>query len=100
MKEEPKDLHGVQFNLNVNSKDAGIVREALEKAGLIGLSDTFELKRELAIMKEVVSCEGSNICEKADNCLEIWRKGNYYDWVEIQKPKYKMKHKVLHATNA
>ena len=93
---EPKNAHGIQFNLNVNSEDADKVREALISAGHVEIAEDFEVKRELTIMHEVMTSKGSNIYEKIDNCLETWRKGDYNCGVQdIREPKYKMTHKVL-----
>lgn len=52
-KKEPKNAHGIQFNLNVNSKDADAIREALINAGHVHIAETFETKRELTIMHEL-----------------------------------------------
>lgn len=93
---EPKNAHGIQFNLNVNSEDADAVREALVSAGHVKIADKLEIKRELSIMHEVWGSEGENIYEKIDNCLETWRKDNYNCGVrDTREPKYKMVHKVL-----
>lgn len=96
-KDEPKNVHGIQFNLNVNSKDASIVRDALISAGHIRLAETFETKRELQIMHEVLDAR-----KNGENIFEVWRKnGNYYNGDnDSRKPKYKMKHKVLYAAKA
>jgi len=95
---EPKNNHGVNFDLQVNSEDANVIREALISAGHIKLADNFELKRELSIMHEVKSCDGNNIFEKIGNCLESWRKDNYYD--SIRQPRYKRKHRQVYGSNA
>ena len=93
-KEEPKNAHGIQFNLTVNSKDADAVREALISAGHVRIAENFETKRELTIMHEFWDA-----AKNGEDVLEVWKKkGNYYDWVEIKAPKYKMKHRVLNAT--
>lgn len=98
--DDAKNKHGVEFNISVNSKDADAVRNALIRAGHTKIADKLEIKRELSIMHEVMACEGDNIMEKADNCIEKWRKGNYGCVApqDTREPKYKMKHKVFHAT--
>ena len=35
--EEPKDKHGISILMNVNSKDAGVIRDALIKAQQMGI---------------------------------------------------------------
>jgi hypothetical protein len=97
---EPKNAHGVNFNLNVNSEDADLVREALISAGHIKLAETFETKREISIMHEVLSSKGSNFDEKVANCIETWAKGCYGAYeTDTRVQKYNMKHRVLYATN-
>lgn len=87
--EEPKNAHGIQFNLTVNSKDADAVREALISAGHVRIAEDFETKRELTIMHEFWDA-----AKNGEDVLEVWKKkGNYYD--EIKAPKYKMKHKIM-----
>ena len=86
-KEEPKNMHGITFDLTVNSKDADAIREALVSAGHVRIAENFETKRELAIMHEFWDAQ-----KKGENVFEVWRKGNYYESIE---PKYKMKHRVL-----
>lgn len=94
--EDAKNKHGIEFNISVNSKDADAVRNALIKAGHVKIADKLEIKRELSIMHEVMACEGSNILQKADNCIEKWRKANDYNVsTDTREPKYKMVHKVL-----
>lgn len=92
-KKEPKNAHGIQFNLNVNSKDADVIREALINAGHVHIAETFETKRELTIMHEFWDAK-----KKGENIFEVWRKGNYYESIDTKEPKYKMKHRVLNAT--
>lgn len=71
---EPKNAHGIQFNLNVNSEDADAVREALVSAGHVKIADKLEIKRELSIMHEVWGSEGENI-----NMVEWSRKRINYE---------------------
>lgn len=94
-KEEPKNVHGVQFNLTVNSKDADAIREALVSAGHVKIAENFETKRELVIMHEFWDAQ-----KKGENVFETWRKGNYYESIDTKEPKYKMKHRVLNAVKA
>lgn len=96
-KKEPKNAQGIQFNLNVNSKDANAIREALISAGHVHIAETFETKREIEIMKEVKK-NGGIWGGGIEKTLEIWRKGNYYESIDTKEPKYKMKHRVLNAT--
>ena len=99
--EAPKNKHGVEFNLSVNSEDADAVRKALISVGHSEIADKLEIKRELSIMHEVWNSEGNDIFQKIDNCLETWRKDDYGKCIrDIREPKYKMKHKVFHATKA
>ena len=83
--EEPKNKHGVSILMNVNSNDAGVIRDALTKAGHVKLADDFETRRELGIMHELK--------EKGWGIFESWAKDNYGG--KQKRPKYKMKHKVL-----
>ena len=93
---EPKNAHGVKFNLNVNSEDANVVREALISAGHIKLAETFETKREISIMHEVMAAKGDSFDEKVYNCIENWAKGGYGVYEQdTNEPKYKMVHRVL-----
>ena len=98
--DDPKNKHGIEFNISVNSKDADAVRNALIKAGHVKIADKLEIKRELSIMHEVMACEGNDVLQKVDNCIEKWRKAGDYLTVssDTREPKYKMKHKVFHAT--
>jgi hypothetical protein len=96
---EPKNAHGVNFNLCVNSNDADVIREALISAGHVKLSEKLETKREIEIMREVKEnggIRGGGI----EKTLEKWRKGNYYESIDTKEPKYKMKHRVLNAVNS
>ena len=47
-----------------------------------------------------MACEGNDVLQKVDNCIEKWRKAGDYLTVssDTREPKYKMKHKVFHAT--
>lgn len=92
---EPKNAHGIKFNLNVNSEDANVVREALISAGHIRIAEDFETRRELTIMHEFLDAQ-----KKGENVFEVWRKRNYYESIDTKEPKYKMKHRVLNATKA
>lgn len=92
---EPKDKHGVDIAMNVNSEDAAIIRECLAKTGHIKASINFETLRELGIMREVKKAKGNSIYEKIDNTLEYWSKCNYCGESTNKTPKYKMKHRTL-----
>lgn len=84
--EEPKDKHGISILMNVNSKDAGVIRDALTQAGHVKIADDFETRRELGIMHELK--------EKGWDCIfESWEKDTYGG--KQKRTKYKMKHKVL-----
>ena len=84
--EEPKDKHGISILMNVNSKDAGVIRDALIKAGHAKLADDFETRRELGIMHELKEKGFGRI-------FESWARDTYGD--KQKRPKYKMIHKVL-----
>ena len=86
-KDLPKNKQGISIFMNVNSKDADIIRESLKEAGHYKLAEDFETRRELGIMHEIKKNGG------IANCLEVWANGDYYK--ETKKPLYKMRHKVL-----
>ena len=76
--DDHKNKHGIEFNISVNSKDADAVRNALIESGHVKIADKLEIKRELSIMHEVMGCEGDNVLQKVDNCIEKWRKAGDY----------------------
>lgn len=94
MKEnESKNNHKIELNLNVTAEESDLIREALNNKGKVKLSETFELKRELEIMREVKRNGG--VCGGGiEKTLELW--GNEERCCTTSR--YKMKHKVLHAT--
>lgn len=93
MKEtEPKNNHKIQLSLNVTAEESDLIREALNNKGKVKLSETFELHRELEIMREIKrngGIRGGGI----KKTLELWGKE-----VNVCNNKYKMKHRTLHAT--
>lgn len=90
-KKEPKNNHKIQLNLNVTSEEADLIRESLNDKGKVKLSETFELHRELEIMREVKRNGGVN-GGGIEKTLELWGKE-----VKVCNNKYKMKHRVLNA---
>lgn len=84
--EESKNKHGISILMNVNSNDAGIIRDALIKAGHVRMADDFETRRELGIMHEVKE-------KGLLGTFESWSKDTYGKG--CKKPRYKMKHKIL-----
>lgn len=84
--EASKNKHGISILMNVNSNDAGVIRDALTKAGHVRLAEDFETRRELGIMHELKE-------KGLAATLECWSKDNYGG--NIKKPRYKMKHKTL-----
>jgi hypothetical protein len=83
---EAKNKHGISILMNVNSNDAGIIRDALIKAGHVRMADDFETRRELGIMHEVKE-------KGLLGTFESWSKDTYGKG--CKKPRYKMKHKIL-----
>ena len=91
---EPKNNHRVKMELSINSDEAELIREALNKEH-VKLSETFELKRELEIMREVKRNGG--VCGGGiKKTLELW--GNEERCCTTSR--YKMKHRVLNAVKA
>lgn len=93
-KKEPKNNHKIQLNLNVTAEESDLIREALNNKGKVNLSETFELYRELEIMREVKrngGVKGGGI----KKTLELWGKE-----VNACNNKYKMKHRVLNAVKS
>jgi len=89
---EPKNNHRVKMELNVNSDEAELIREALSKEH-VKLSETFEIKRELEIMREVRRNGG--VCGGGvEKTLELWENERNC----CASSRYKMKHRTLHAT--
>lgn len=86
--EEPKNKHGISILMNVNSNDAGIIRDALIEAGHIKVADDFETRRELGIMHEIKENGWTGILEK-------WSKDTYECMANRKPQRYKMKHKIL-----
>lgn len=86
----PKNNHKVQLNLNVTAEDADLIREALNNQGKVKLSETFELKRELEIMREVKRNGGVN-GGGIEKTLELWENEKH----GINTLRYKMKHKTI-----
>lgn len=86
--EELKNLHGISILMNVNSKDAGIIRDALIEAGHVKVADDFETRRELGIMHELKDKGFMGV-------FESWSK-DIYGAKENRTPKrYNMKHRSL-----
>lgn len=91
-KKLPKNNHKIQFNLNVTSEEADLIRESLNSKGKVKLSETFELHRELEIMREVKrngGIRGGGI----KKTLELWENEKHGN----STYRYKMKHRVLNA---
>ena len=86
--EEPKNKHGISILMNVNSNDAGIIRDALMEAGHIKVADDFETRRELGIMHDIKENGWTGIFEK-------WSKDTYGCSPNRKQQRYKMKHKIL-----
>ena len=86
--EESKNKHGISILMNVNSNDAGIIRDALIEAGHIKVADDFETRRELGIMHEIKENGWTGIFEK-------WSKDTYGCSSKRKQQRYKMKHKIL-----
>ena len=91
MKEnEPKNNHKVQLSLNVTAEESDLIREALKSKGKVKLSETFELHRELEIMREVKRNGG--VCGGGiEKTLELWENEKH----DINTLRYKMKHKIM-----
>lgn len=84
--EPSKNKHGISILMNVNSEDAGVIRDALVKAGHVRTADDFETRRELGIMHELKE-------KGLLGLFESWSKDTYGQG--NKKPRYKMKHKTL-----
>lgn len=84
--EPSKDKHGISILMNVNSEDAGVIRDALVKAGHVRTAEDFETRRELGIMHELKE-------KGLVGLFESWSKDTYGKG--SKKPRYKMKHKIL-----
>lgn len=86
--EELKNKHGVSILMNVNSNDAGVIRDALVKAGHVRIAEDFETRRELGIMHELKE-------KGIAGLFESWSKDTYGNGNYKKEPRYKMKHKIL-----
>lgn len=83
-----KDQHGISILMNVNSEDAGVIRDALVKAGHVRTAEDFETRRELGIMHELK--------EKGFvGLFESWSKDAYGNGNYKKEPRYNMKHKIM-----
>jgi hypothetical protein len=80
--------HVVTFNVEVGDKDFQEIKGKIPNK----LYDTLETRRELQIMREVMSHEGDNILQKIDSTIEDWGTGN---GKKINNKRYKLKHRIL-----
>ena len=64
---DPRD-HKVTCNLTVSTNDYEKIKAVLP----VEYFDQLETKRELAIMREVMTSPGRGIIEKVDNTLDRW----------------------------
>lgn len=89
IKEEelPKNKEGITIQMNLNSIDAGIVRDALISAGHVKVADDFETRRELNIMHQFLDSR-----KNKEPLVEKWSKGTYFN--NVKASRYKMKHKI------
>ena len=75
--------HNVQFTIPVNDESFHEIKDKIPRK----FYEEIETRRELAIMRDVMSSKGNNILEKVDNTLKSWNEE------KTTSKRYKLKYK-------
>ncbi len=79
---DPKD-HKVTCSITISANDYDKVKAVLPAKEF----DNLEIKREIAVMHEVIKHPGNTMIEKVDNTIEDWSKG------QVLCDRYKLKYR-------
>lgn len=82
----PKDKHTI--SINISASDMQKIRENQADSQLI---DKIEAKREIAIMKEVFSAQGTTITDKIGNVIASW--GEQTQTAAKEYKRYRLRHR-------
>jgi hypothetical protein len=80
---DPKDHKVTCSSITISANDYDKVKAVLPAKEF----DNLEIKRELAVMHEVIKHPGNTMIEKVDNTIEDWSKG------QVLCDRYKLKYR-------
>ena len=83
---DPRD-HSVGIYLNVSANDYNNLKATVPAEML----DKIELRREIAVMHEVMASDGNNMIDKIDNTLARWSTDKNKKLIKLER--YKLKYR-------